>query len=380
MATKKPRPGSDKSGASSKRPAIGDNLQSTIYTKGYNWTAAATSVSDISDADFTARLGLSPTQAELQATEAAITASEQFHATFAAGIGAPPSVDWRNKSGNWTTPVKDQLSCGSCVSFATCGTLESRINIACNNPNLDVDLSEAQLFYCGCSNCCVPGWNFPPALEFCKNTGVTKEVNFPYTAGNQPCRAGLTPFVKITNWTAVLAVADRKNVLSTKGPMVAGMAVYEDFRSYGGGVYRHTTGVFKGYHAISVVGYDDSQQCWICKNSWGTGWGESGFFRIGYGDSQIDTTFAFYDMDVKCPTDTGPGPVVDDCQRYLPALQRVLTSARLNPSLRLCLRYYVCGKTPRPNCSAAYIAVAQAVVAILRICPKYREPFCRALG
>jgi C1A family cysteine protease len=376
MATKKTRTGS-----ASKKPLTGDNLQSAIYTKGYSWTAAATSVSDISDADFTARLGLSPSPAELQATAAAITAAEQLHASFATAISAPASVDWRSKNGgNWTTPVKDQLSCGSCVSFATCGTLESRINIACNNPNLDVDLSEAHLFYCGCSNCCIPGWNFPPALEFCKNTGVTREVNFPYTPGNQPCKAGLTPFVKILSWTAVLAVADRKNILSTKGPMIAGMAVYDDFRSYGGGVYRHTTGAFRGYHAISVVGYDDSQQCWICKNSWGTGWGESGFFRIGYGDSQIDTTFAFYDMDVRCPEAGPTPPLVDDCQRYLPALQRVLTTARMNPSLRLCLRYYVCGRTPRPNCPASYLAVAQAVVAILRICPRYREPFCRALG
>lgn len=375
MATKKSKPGS-----SSKKPVTGDNLQSAIYSQGYTWTADATSVSEISAADFATRLGLSPTPAELQATEAAIMASEQFHAAFAAPIGAPPAVDWRNKGGDWTSSVKDQLSCGACVSFATCGTIESRINIACNNPNLDVDLSEAQLFYCGCGNCCPTGWNFPPALDFCKNTGVTKEVNFPYTPANQPCKAGLTPFVKITNWTAVLAITDRKNILSSKGPMVAGMAVYEDFRSYRSGVYRHVTGAFVGYHAISVVGYDDAQQCWICKNSWGTGWGENGFFRIGYGDSQIDTSFAFYDIDVKCPDVAPTPPVVDDCQKYLPALQRVLTSARQNPSLRLCLRYYVCGKTPRPNCSVAYIAVAQAVVAILRICPKYREPFCRALG
>jgi hypothetical protein len=34
--------------------------------------------------------------------------------------------------------------------------------------------------------------------------------------------------------------------------------------------------------ASASFGYDDGQRCWICKNSWSTGWGESGFFRIGY--------------------------------------------------------------------------------------------------
>jgi C1A family cysteine protease len=39
---------------------------------------------------------------------------------------------------------------------------------------------------------------------------------------------------------------------------------------------------------VSVVGYDDATGCWICKNSWGAGFGEGGFFRIAYGNCGID--------------------------------------------------------------------------------------------
>ena len=33
---------------------------------------------------------------------------------------------------------------------------------------------------------------------------------------------------------------------------------------------------------LAIVGYDDSEECWIVKNSWGTNWGEDGWVRISY--------------------------------------------------------------------------------------------------
>ncbi len=350
------------------------NLASAIRAKGYDWVAGATSLSGLSAAEQKSHLGLVVSNEELQATAAAIRSATRL-AALRAAPAAPAAIDWRNNNGDWTTPIKDQASCGSCVSFATCATIESRIKIACRSASSAPDLSEAHVFYCGCGNCCGAGWNFPPALDFCKNTGVALDADFPYTPGNQPCKPGLTPYVKLTNWTAVLSVPDRKSVLASKGPLVAGMAIYQDFFSYATGVYRHVSGALAGYHAVSVVGYDDGQSCWIAKNSWGPGWGDNGWFRIGYGEAQIDTSFAFYDVDLTCPA---PTPV-DDCQRYLPYLVRVLQAARLNPSLRACLRYYVCRHGPRPRCSAAILAVVRSVLAILRRCPRYLQPFCRVL-
>ncbi|MDP9123347.1 MAG: peptidase C1, partial [Pseudomonadota bacterium] len=78
--------------------------------------------------------------------------------------------------------------------------------------------------------------------------------------------------------------------LSTRGPLVTLMSVYEDFNYYSTGVYHYVSGSLEGGHAICVVGYDDPQQCWICKNSWNSTWGESGFFQIGYSECGIDAT------------------------------------------------------------------------------------------
>jgi C1A family cysteine protease len=349
-------------------------IQSEIARKGATWQAGATPLTALSPADQVARLGLHVTEEERTATKAVIAAANRV-AELHKGIAAPSSVDWRNNGGNFITPIKDQSNCGSCVSFSTIATIESRVNIACRTPGGARDYSEAFLFFCGCGNCCGTGWNFAPALNYCKETGVAFDSAFPYTPGDQPCKSGVPVSFKINGHSTSASAADRKAALA-RGPVVGGLAVYQDFYAYTGGVYRHVSGNMAGYHAVSVVGYDDTQSCWICKNSWGPTWGEAGFFRIGYGQAEMDTTFLFYEPQVTCPA---PAPV-DNCAQYVPHLQRVLVTARSNAALRACLRYYVCRTGARPYCSAAILSVVQVVVAILNRCPQYRASFCRILG
>jgi len=69
-----------------------------------------------------------------------------------------------------------------------------------------------------------------------------------------------------------------------KGPLVTTLSVYTDFLLYKSGVYTHTTGQVEGGHAISIVGYDDTKQAFIIRNSWGEDWGENGFAYISYND------------------------------------------------------------------------------------------------
>ena len=95
--------------------------------------------------------------------------------------------------------------------------------------------------------------------------------------------------------------------LVNNGPQITGMAVYDDFFSYKSGIYKHVAGDLAGYHCVNVIGYDDNEGCWICKNSWGTGWGESGFFKIAYGECGIDDAFGMWDIKVQEVSDSEEG-------------------------------------------------------------------------
>lgn len=61
-----------------------------------------------------------------------------------------------------------------------------------------------------------------------------------------------------------------KQVLVSEGPIIVMFTVYNDFDSYPGGIYVHTSGVCRGLTTVLIVGYDDVGANWIVKNSWGT--------------------------------------------------------------------------------------------------------------
>jgi len=211
----------------------------------------------------------------------------------------PSARDWRNWNGqDWTTPVRNQGGCGSCVGFGTVGAIESRLEIANNNSNLNPDLSEAHLFYCN-GGSCTYGWSPEAALDAARDTGIVNEACYPYSDYQQscsPCSNWQNQVTKISSWSGTSNVANMKQALADSGPLEATMAVYDDFFGYSGGIYRHMWGGLAGYHAVTLVGYNDSGGYWIAKNSWGTSWGEDkygnpnggGWFRIAYGESEID--------------------------------------------------------------------------------------------
>ncbi len=283
------------------------NLQRAIADRGHTWQAGETSLSALSPEEQQYRLGLTLIPEEMDRLRAAFAIRAAVAATF------PPAWDWRDVSGvDWTTAIRDQKACGSCVAFGTVGVMEAMLKRHENDATLQPDLSEAHLFYCGCGNCCNSGWWPSYALNYAQNTGVADEACFPYQDHDMPCSDACSDWqdraARVVSWQEITDAGARKEWLATTGPMVACMAVYQDFFNYVGGVYRHTTGSLAGYHAISCVGYSEADNCWICKNSWGTDWGEAGWFKIGYGECGIDTEFAMYGVTDVTPPGTEPPP------------------------------------------------------------------------
>jgi C1A family cysteine protease len=277
---------------------VGD-IRAAIQREGAQWEAGETSLTQLPLVDRRLRLGYTPgpDEAPLVAREDAARANLRAPTAWASAVGAPVAFDLRNVNGsNFITPIRDQGGCGSCVAFGTVATIEGTLRFNRGDPNLAADFSEAQLFYCygqAAGRNCGNGWWVPPALDATKN-GLAVEAAYPYVAGDQNCTNLAADWKQrsctVTGWHEVTVASDMKAWLSTRGPLAACFTVYDDFFSYRSGIYRHVTGGVAGGHCISIVGYSDTDQCWIAKNSWNTTWGDQGFFRIAYGQCGIDAS------------------------------------------------------------------------------------------
>lgn len=258
-------------------------LQKAIAAEGLNWQAGETSLSRLSAEEQRRRLGARP----------AFLVGEDGSAAAApdpAPAALPAVFDWRDHAGNWVTAVRDQGTCGSCWAFATVGVLESLVKIAHGAAN-DIDLSEQTLVNCSGAGDCEGGY-MHLAAEFLRKTGAPREECYPYAASDglcSPCPGWMARTVRVTSWNSYSNRS--KAVLQAavvQAPIAAFMEVYSDLYSYRSGVYARTSGaVYRGGHGVLIVGYNDSEGYWICKNSWGSDWGESGFFRIRMGDCDI---------------------------------------------------------------------------------------------
>lgn len=209
----------------------------------------------------------------------------------------PSAFTWAPQS----TVAKNQGSCGSCWSFASSGVFEAVINIW---DKKILDLSEQWLVNCDQSSNGCDGGSY--AYKMFVNNGCVYESDLTYKAKNGTCASSYTYHEKAKTYGTVSNdVTKMKQALYDYGPMYVSICAGSNLQNYKSGVMSKTDGT-QTNHGVVLTGWNDTDGCWIIKNSWGATWGEKGYFRIKYGLSAVGTKVAYVDYKGKIPhTTTG---------------------------------------------------------------------------
>ena len=273
-------------------------VQEYILEKNLSWTAGKTSVSNLTPAAYTALRGLKHSAPGITFPVRAMSTT-----TAIPKVALPASFDWRNNGGDWTTPIRNQGYCGSCWAFASTATFESFWERIQNNPNLNPDFAEQYLVSCDSEDSGCDGGGSPSLGYFVNNAGTSGgvgtvvESDYPYTASDSSCKslAGKTRYKVPTSgsWSylagdcVISPVAVTKQAIYTYGPLNAYMYATDNFSYYTSGIFEDP-GIdvlpCQTNHVVQLVGWGHdpvkNKDYWIAKNSWGTNWGENGWFKV----------------------------------------------------------------------------------------------------
>jgi len=263
-------------------------INEAIRDKGANWVAGETSLSKLPPED--------KRRFFMPATFAKPGPQPQAKSSrYSVAGNLPAKFDWRNVNGHsYVTGVRAQARCSACWAIATTASLESMILITSHTPDVELNLSEQALVSCDGNNFGCRGGYLDRAMSYLQTTGIPLESAAPYSSGETgtaaACAAPMQQNTyRVTGFEHIEPSVDSiKRALIQYGPLVAQYVIYEDFMLYESGVYSHLDGYIEGIHAITIVGYDDAEQSWIVKNTWGPEWGENGYFRIRAGTNECE--------------------------------------------------------------------------------------------
>lgn len=216
----------------------------------------------------------------------------------------PDAFDWTDVNGqNFVTPIRDQGNCGSCYAFSATAMVESRLKVVTNN-SADFVFSPQDVV--GCSEYaqgCAGGFPYLIGGKYAQDFGFVEEQCDPYLGVDGPCLTDQTctkHYVSAYNYIGGYYGGCNEELMReaiyNDGPISCSFEVYPDFQAYTGGIYHHlaeteiysSTDDFNPFeetnHAVLCVGWGadptTGEKFWRVKNSWGSAWGESGFFRI----------------------------------------------------------------------------------------------------
>nr|WP_292742231.1 C1 family peptidase [Methanobrevibacter sp.] len=211
------------------------------------------------------------------------------------------------------TPVRNQGSMGACWAFGAAGAFESAFKIA---TNITIDVSENNIqnmglrySIFGSSEFGEAGTYFMSAAHFLSWLGAINSEDDTYDELGKISALSFSPnayhivdaiFVDVTNRTALKEALVKYGALNL---FVFGADSNNKF--YNDTTHaQYTYGNHSGNHYVTLVGWNDTfsrnnfiedpgyDGAWICKNSWGTGWGDNGFYYLSYYDVALNDSEA----------------------------------------------------------------------------------------
>ncbi len=202
----------------------------------------------------------------------------------------PPSADLRPEC----PPLYDQGDLGSCTANAIGAAIEfdqMKQKLATSTPSrLFIYYNERVIEGTVDMDC---GAQIRDGIKTIASDGACPETMWPYVEESFADRptaqcyqyAKLHPAVQYARVTQ--DAVQLKACLAAGYPFVFGFTVYESFE--GDDVAKSgivpmpsDTEAEVGGHAVMAVGYDDSTQRFLTRNSWGVEWGLGGYFTIPY--------------------------------------------------------------------------------------------------
>jgi len=220
------------------------------------------------------------------------------------GANAPLPASYDLRTQGRMTVVRDQGTSGSCWAFATYGSLESNMMPAETLDFSENNLKNASGFDWDPNN---GGGNGDMSTAYLARwSGPIAEADDPYDPNSTTSPLGLSPVRHVQNVMMLperpgsLDTADIKRALIDYGALVGSMCWVEDTAYYRVSTAAYCyTGSAASNHDVTIAGWDDAfpasnfstpphgNGAWIVKNSWGTAWGQNGYFYISYYDAVL---------------------------------------------------------------------------------------------
>lgn len=196
----------------------------------------------------------------------------------------PDSLDWRTKGA--LNPVRNQGGCGGCYTFSSVASLEAQYFL--QKGSLP-QLSEQQLLDCtstyGNQGCF--GGLMTNSFNYLKKYKSMTRVSYPYTGSASTCKYNAASGVISTTGYVNVAKNDPSAHLDAlqNGPVSIAIAASSSaIQFYKSGVITSSGCGISVNHAVNMVGYGTDSATgndyWLIRNSWGSNWGEQGYFRV----------------------------------------------------------------------------------------------------